>query len=163
MLLTDKFEKFINTCLKYYGLDPCHYCSSPGLRWDAILKMTGIELKLISHTNMHYFTEEGTRGGVSYIAKRYSKANNKYMTDHESSEENKFIIYLDRNNLYGWVMSQYLPYGEFKCLNQKEIDKFDVNSIEENSSNGYILKGDFEYPDELHNSHNDYPISSRKT
>ena len=161
--MTDEFEKFINTCLKYYGLDPCHYFSSPGLRWDAILKMTGIELKLISHTNMHYFTEEETRGGVSYIAKRYSKANNKYMTDHESSEENKFIIYLDRNNFCGWVMSQYLPYGEFKCLNQKEIDKFDVNSIEENSSNGYILKVDLEYPDELHNSHNDYPISSRKT
>ena len=43
LLLADVFEKFINTCLKYYGLDPCHYFSSLGLSWDAMLKMTGIE------------------------------------------------------------------------------------------------------------------------
>ena len=43
LLLPDVFEKFIDTCLKYYGLDPCHYFSSPGLSWDAMLKMTGIK------------------------------------------------------------------------------------------------------------------------
>ena len=44
LLLTDLFEKFINKCLEYYGLDPCYYFSSPGLSWDAMLKMTGVEL-----------------------------------------------------------------------------------------------------------------------
>ena len=48
LLLADVFEKFIDTCLKYYGLDPCHYFSSPGLSWDAMLKMTGIKLEKIS-------------------------------------------------------------------------------------------------------------------
>ena len=48
LLLCDVFEKCINTCLNYYGLDPCHYFSSPGLAWDAMLKMIGIELELIS-------------------------------------------------------------------------------------------------------------------
>ena len=47
-------------------------------------------------------------------------------------------------------MSQYLPYGGFKLLNQKEIDKFDVNFIECNSIDGYILEVDLEYLDELH-------------
>ena len=47
LLLADVFEKFINTCLDYYGLNPCHYFSSPGLSWDTMLKMTGIELELI--------------------------------------------------------------------------------------------------------------------
>ena len=47
LLLADVLEKFIGTCLEYYGLDPCHYFSSPGLSWDAMLKMTGIELELI--------------------------------------------------------------------------------------------------------------------
>ena len=42
----------------------------------------------------------------------------------------KYITYLDANDLYGWAIGQYLPDGELKCLNQKEIDKFDVNSIE---------------------------------
>ena len=63
---------------------------------------------------------------------------------------------MDANNLYGWGISQYLPYTWFKWLNKKEIDKCDVNSVGENSSGGYILEVDFEYPDELHKLHNDY-------
>ena len=67
LLLADVFEKFISTCLEYYGLDPCHYFSSPGLSWDAMLKMTKIELELISDIDMYIFIEEGMRGGISYI------------------------------------------------------------------------------------------------
>ena len=58
LLLADAFAKFINTCLGYYGLDPCHYFSSSGLSWDAMLKMTEIELDLISDTDMHLFIEK---------------------------------------------------------------------------------------------------------
>ena len=68
LLLADLFEKFIKTCLDYYGLDPCNYFSSPGLSWDAILKMTGIKLGLISDIDMHLFIEKGMRGGISYIS-----------------------------------------------------------------------------------------------
>ena len=106
LLLADVFQKFINTCLDYYGLDPCHYFSSPGLSWDAMLEMTGIELDLISDIDLHLFIEKGMRGGISYIAKRHSKANNKYMKCYDSSEKSKYITYLDANNLYGRVMSQ---------------------------------------------------------
>ena len=84
------------------------------------------------------------------------------MTDYDTSEESKFIIYLDANNLYGWAMSQYLPYDEFKWLNKKEIDKFDLNSIEENSLNGYISEVDLKYPDELHELHHDYLLAPEK-
>ena len=114
------FGKFIKICLDYYGLDPCHYFSSPGLSWNAMLKMTGIELELISDIDMHLFLEKGMRGGISYIAKRHSKANNKYMESHDSSEESVYIIYPDANNLYGWAMIQYLPYGGFKWSNKKK-------------------------------------------
>ena len=142
LLLANVFEKFINTCSDYYGLDPCHYFSSPGLSWDTMLKMTGIKLCLISDVNMHLFIEKGMRGGISYIAKRHSKANNKYMECYDSSKESLYITYHDANNSYGWAMSQYLPYSGSKWLNQKEIDRFDINSIEEDSSIGYILKVD---------------------
>ena len=64
------------------------------------------------------------RGGISYISKRYSKANNKYMWSFDCNEENKFIMYLDANNLYGWEMSWNLPYSEFKWLNKKELAGF---------------------------------------
>ena len=68
-LLADAFEKFINTCLEYYGLDPCRYFSRPGLSWDAMLKMTWIELELIPDIDMHLFIQKGVKGGISYIAK----------------------------------------------------------------------------------------------
>ena len=63
---------------------------------------------------MYLFTEKRMRGGISYIAKRFSKANNKYMQSHDNSKPSKYITHLDSNNLYGWAMSQYLPYGGFK-------------------------------------------------
>ena len=70
LLLADVFENFINACLKFYKLDPCHYFSSPGLSWDAMLKMTGVKLEKILDIDMYLFTEKGLRGGISYIAKR---------------------------------------------------------------------------------------------
>ena len=77
MLLADVFEKFIGLCLEYYGLDPCHYFSSPALSWDTTLKMTGVELELISDINLYLFVEKGMRGGISYIDNKYSRASNK--------------------------------------------------------------------------------------
>ena len=135
-----------------------HYLSSPGLSWDAMLKITRIKLDLISDTDMHLFIERGMRGSISYIFKRSSKANNKYMKCYDSSEESKFIMYLDANNLFDWAMSQYLPYSEFKWLREREISRSSLNSISENSFVGYMLKVDLEYPDELHNLQNDYPL-----
>ena len=101
-------------------------------------------------------------GGISYVAKRHSKANNKYMKCYDSSKESIYITYLDANNLYGQAMSQYLPYNGFKSLNQKEISDFCLNSVSENSSIGYILEVDLEYPSELHDLHNDYPLAPEK-
>ena len=75
LLLADLFEKFIDTCLKYYGPDPCHYFSAPGLSWDAMLKMAGVKLEKISNIDKYLFAEKVSRGGISYIAKRYAKAN----------------------------------------------------------------------------------------
>ena len=77
LLLVDISEKNFFTTLKNYNLDPCNYFSASGLPWDAMLKMTNVELEKISDTNIHLFIEKGMRGGISYIAKIYSKANNK--------------------------------------------------------------------------------------
>ena len=76
LLLADVFEKFIDTCLKFYKLDTCHYFSSPGLSWDTMLKMAGVKLEKILHIDMYLLIEKGLRGGISYIAKGYSEANN---------------------------------------------------------------------------------------
>ena len=86
LLLVDTFEKFIFTSLKNYNLDPCYYFSAPGLSWDAMLKMTKAELEKISNADMRLFIEKGMRGGISYVAKRYSKANNKYCPDYDKEK-----------------------------------------------------------------------------
>ena len=157
LLLTDVFEKFIDTCLKYYELDPCHYFRSPGLSWDAMLKMTGVKLEKISGIDKYLFIEKGLRGGISYIAKIYAKVNNKYMCDYDSNKQSTFITYLDKNNLYGWSMSDYLPHEQFEWL--KNVHELDVISINEKSDVGYILEVD---PKELHELHNDYPLAPEK-
>ena len=162
LLLTDVFENFRKTCLQYYKLDPCHYFTSPGLSWDAMLKMTDIKLELITDIDMYQFIEKGLRGGVSYIANRYGKANNKYMKKYDEKAPSKYIMYLDANNLYGWAMSQYLPTGNFKWLSQKQIEKTNLGKYTENSKKGLILEVDLEYPQELHDLHNDYPLGPEK-
>ena len=82
--------------------------SAPALSWDAMLNMTKVELELIPDPDMYIFFEKGTRGGVSYISNRYSKANNKYLKSYDPKEEPKLITYLDVNNLYGCAMSKFL-------------------------------------------------------
>ena len=65
LLLADLFENVIKTCLKYHELDPCHYFSSPGLSWDAMLEMTDVKLEKISGIDKYLFIEKGSRGGIS--------------------------------------------------------------------------------------------------
>ena len=156
--LAGDFEKFIGTCFKYHGLDPCHYFSSAGLSWDAILKMTGVKLKKTSDIGKYLLIEKGLREGTSYIVTRYTKANNKYMNDYDPKKQSTFISYLEMKNLYGLAMSEYLPYEEFKWL--KNV--LDVMSINEKNAIGYLLQVDVQYPDKLHELYNDYPLAPEK-
>ena len=116
-----------------------------------MLKMTGVKLDLISNINFHLFIEKGMTGGISYIYKGYSKVNDC------DSEEKKSIIYWDANKLYGWGMNQPLPYSDFNFSTEKEINKFCLDSISENSPTGYL-----EHSTELHDLNNDYPLCSEK-
>ena len=162
LLLADVFENFRKTCIQYYKLDPCHYFTSPGLSWDAMLKMTDIKLELMVDIDMFQFIEKGMRGGISYIANRYGKANNKCMKEYDEKAPSKYIMYLDANNLYGWAMSQYLPTGGFKWLSPKQIEKINLGKYTDDSKKGLILEVNLEYPQELHDLHNDYPLGPEK-
>ena len=159
LLLADVFENFRDICLKIYGLDPVHYYTAPGLAWDACLKMTGVKLELLHDENMLLMFEKGIRGGISIISNRYGKANNKYMKDFNKNKLLMFLLYFDANNLYGWAMSQKLPTGGFKWLTDKEINNLYNNQILQVwEKTPCILEVDLQYPEELHDSHNDYPL-----
>ena len=103
-----------------------------------MLKMTGVKLEKISDIDKYLFIEKGLRRGISYIAKRYAKANNKYMNDYDPKKPSTFISYLDMNSLYGWAMCEYLPYEKFEWLNN--VYEVDMISISEKSPIGYFLK-----------------------
>ena len=125
-----------------------------------MLKMTVMRLEKIADIDMYLFLEKGLRGEISYIRKRYAKANNKYMENYGPKNPSKFITYLDMNNLYGCAMSNYVPYGSFRWF--KNVDGFDVNSISEKSPIVYISEVDLQYSDELHVLHKDYPSAPEK-
>ena len=145
LLLADVFKSFRKTCLQYYKLDPCYYFTSPGLSWDAMLKKTDIILELMIDVDMFQFIKKGVRAGVSYIANRYGKANNKYMKKYNEKVPSKYIMYFDANNLYSWAMSHYLPTGNFRWMTDKEISKIDSGKYKENGKKRLILEVDREY------------------
>ena len=155
LLLTDVLENFRKACIANYKLDQLHYITSPGLAWDAMLKMTGINLELITDIDMQLFIERGMRGGISNITHRHAKANNKYMKNYDPDKPSSYIMYLDANNLYGWAMSQPLPYGNFRLVNADSV-------IPKKKGIGHIYEVDLEYPEELHDLHNDYPCAPEK-
>ena len=162
LLLADVFENFRELCLKIYGLDTVYYFTAPGLAWDACLKITGIELELLSETNMLLMFEKGIRGGISIISNRYGKANNKYMQKgFNKNKPSKYLMYLDANNLYGCAMSEKLPTHGFKWLTGGEMEKNYENRHNLNKM-PCILEVDLEYPENLHDLHNDYPLCPEK-
>ena len=146
LLLADVFENFRDVCSKNYGLDPVWYYTAPGLAWDAALKITGVNLELLSDVDMLNMVEKGIRGGISMISNRYGKANNPYMDNkHEMDQVTKYITYL------GWAMIKALPTHGFEWMTESELGSWKDHSC--------ILEVDLEYPQELHDLHNDYPLA----
>ena len=87
LLLANVFEKYRKNISKNYGLHPNHYLSAPGLSWDAVLKMTKIELKLIPDPDMYISFQKGTRGGIYYNSNRHCIDNNKYLKSYDVKQE----------------------------------------------------------------------------
>ena len=161
LLLADVFENFRKTCLKHYKLDPCHYYTAPGLAWDAFLKETKQNLQLLKDSDMLMMFEQGIRGGISHISKRYASANNKYMKVLNETKPSTFIQYFDANNLYGWAMSQKVPIHGFKWI---DVDKSKVLKIlqKKDTNRGFIFEVYLDYPKSLWDTHNDYPLAPEK-
>ena len=112
--IADVFENFRKICMTQYGFDPAWYFSAPGLAWDAALKITKIQLELVSDPDILLMIESGIRGGIATISHSHAKANNEYMgSQFDPTKDSKFISYLDANNLYEWAMSKPLSTSGF--------------------------------------------------
>lgn len=159
--LADVFENFRKLCLNFYEIDCAHFLTAPGMTWQAALKMTQQPLELFTDVDIHLFIERGIRGGIATISKRWACANNKYVEQFDPTKPEKHVIYLDANNLYGWAMSQLLPYGEFEWGSPNVTVDW-IMSLKEDAEVGYIFEVDLEYPHYLHDSHSEYPLAAKK-
>lgn len=177
LLLADVWESFRNMCYTNYNLDCTYYFTAPGLSFDAMQKYTNIELELFTDADMYEFCEAGIRGGLSQISTRHAVANNKYMSNYKqvkvtmskklvddkllkmaTSYEvsgDSYIIYLDANNLYGWAMSQHLPFADFKW-NTEEWTTERILSIANDAETGYKFKCHLRIPESHHDLFNNY-------
>ncbi|XP_045466456.1 uncharacterized protein LOC123675190 [Harmonia axyridis] len=154
LLLADVMENFRKTALETYKLDPAWYYTMPGYTWDCMLKYTKCKLQILKDIDMVMFVERGIRGGISCCMHRLSEANNPQMDNFDTSKPESYLLYLDVNNLYGWAMSQYLPFGDFEWCDTS----VDVSIVPDDGPEGYILQVDLEYPQHLHDLHKDLPL-----
>ena len=159
LLLPDVFEKFRDTCIEIYELDPSHILSVPGLAWQANLKKTNIELELLTDVHMSLMIEEGIRFGMCQSAYRYAKANNEYTKNSDKSIGSSYLMSLYANNQYGWALSQKLPVNGFRWVyNVSGFNERFIKNYNENSDIGYFLEVDVENPKKLFGSHKDLPF-----
>ena len=108
---------------------------------------------------MLLIVEKGIRGGICHAIYQYARANNKYMKNYNENKGSSYLKYWDLTNLYGWAMSQKLSVNKFKWI--EDISQFNENFVKDNdeeSDKGYFLEVDVQYPEKLHELHNDLPF-----
>ena len=113
------------------------------MAWDACLKKGDVTLDLFNdkQSDMYLKVENNIRGGISMISNKYSSANNPYLDNYDGNTENhKYIIYHDANNIYGWAMIQPLPIGNFK--EEEDCNRFTkdfILNLPDDSDRGYFF------------------------
>ena len=156
--LADVFENFVESSTREYKINPLYSYSLPGYTWKAVLKLTNIKLDYIKDKELLLLLENNIRGGISSV-----------MGDrHVQSDENKQILYIDANNLYGWAMSQYLPIGEFGKLNfpeEYELEQIveDLRFIPDDNEYGFFIECDLLYPAEIKEKTKNFPFCPYQT
>ena len=151
-ILAEVFIQFRKLVKKNFGLDCCHYISTPQLAFDCMLLRTQVEIELLTDIDKILFIEQNIRGGVSYINTRHCKA-------EKSGGEEVQLKLIDANNLYGYAQMKPMPLQDFCWLEEQEFEKLDWTEMSDEQTTGYILEVDLEYPKKLHRSHNSFPLA----
>ena len=147
ILLACVFEKFIKISIEEYKINPLYFVSLPGYTWQCGLKYTGINLQTLQDKDMILLLENNIRGGISSVmGDRYIR-----------SDENKKILYIEANNLYGHSMSEPLPYDEIKFDNNIKIE--DILNTPDDSDIGYFIEADLIYPDDIKEKTKNFPFA----
>lgn len=202
LLLACTFNRFRETSMdrNTFGIDPAHFISAPSLTWHAMLLRNEtkhdppVHIETLLDPSMLLMVEKGIRGGLCQVMIPHMKANypemkSPLMEDEDTfqynpEENNRIILYLDANNLYGWAMSQFLPLDDFEWIFDRDLcdigqgedlhdtgifddsestklwlQEFVESKDDETTETGYLFEVDLEYPPELHYLHCDYPMA----
>jgi hypothetical protein len=150
-LLADIFETFRHTAINNsYGLDPVNFITLPQYSFAAAFFETQVDL--LTDVEMYCHFEQGIRGGMCFVNTHQVK---RLHDDNESVN----ISYWDANNLYGDALQQLLPCANFRWLDEEEMLKIDWLTIDTEREIGYTLKLDLNYPDNIHDKTQDYPLA----
>ena len=147
LLLACVFEKFIKIFVNEFGTNPIYCVSLHGYTWQCGLKYTGINLQTLQDKDMILLIENNIRGGISSV-----------MGDRDvTSHENKKILYVDANNIYGHSMCQLLPYDEIKF--DKNVKLEDILNTPDDSDIGYFIEVDLKYSDNIKEKTKHFPFA----
>lgn len=172
--LTDLFENMRALCMNNYGLDMAHYMSIPSVSWDAFLLMNKREnsnkaddkkviMRTICDEEIKKFYDEHKLGSICQVmGQKYATANNKYMGDSfDKDKKSNYLLYIDGNNLFGWVMALKLPY---EILEKVMISLQELIECDDNGDIGYTVCCDIHIPEALHDKFNGFvPCPQRKS
>ena len=148
ILLACVFEKFIKVSVNEFSINPLYCVSLPGYTWQCGLKYTGINLQTLQDKDMILLIENNIRGGISSVmGDRYIK-----------SDDNKKILYIDANNLYGHSMSEPLHYDEIKFDKNNNLE--DILNTPDDSDIGYLIEVDLKYPNKIKDKTKKFPFAS---
>jgi hypothetical protein len=152
-LLADVFEKFRATMVRETLLDPVNYITLPQFTFSAAFRQTNCHL--LTDIEMYEFFERGIRGGMTFVNTHLTTARNPETGDPNGST---YIAYWDENNLYGNALRQKLPCSGFVWLPEDEFG-LDWKNIDTEGEYGYTLKVDLQYPREIHDKTQDFPLA----
>ena len=132
------------------------------LSGDAFLKHCKADIELLTDREHLEMVENMIRGGVaSVFDKKFFKANNRYVAEHNYNNYNTYGVLLDANNLYGGIMEKFpLPINSFETVQEYNLER--ILATTNDSEYGFILEVDLHYPDRLHDGHEDFPLAPTK-
>ena len=161
-MLACVFEAFRKITSSTYGLDSAHFFSCSNLSGDAFLKVSGDDVELLTNREHLEMAENLKRGGVaSVFPKRLATMNNEYLTTYDEMKATTSAIMLDANNVYRGIMEKFpLPLKDFAMDTETQLSK--ILATPNESTVGYVLEVDLEYPDSLHNLHKDFSLAPRR-
>lgn len=163
-LLADVIINMIRRGIKDYLLDPCHYLSAPHYAFDCALKLSNVKIDLFhkGEEDKYEFINKSIRGGISTLGStRYVKSNNKYMGEKfDSNVIPKYILYCDKNSLYGSIMlNEMLPISNYEWESTDKLQNYNYFlNYPQNANYSYFLEVDIKYDKKLHDLHKELPF-----